>query len=782
MIVIEALVKSLRSGFVHNPDVQAAPACIMWPDRDRQWEAVIPRLQNKMPELFVLGKYCPEKRIGPAIWLRCVLAGRVDDISIPNNTIPIFYLPGISRQDLRAVESCREELKPMAELQYRGTIWSQINAKDWTILAFLKSDQGGLGLDIAMDNETKNAMQLALYRLLDEDIKLLKGKRLDKDYFNTLLTGGDPVRDLLLWLDQGETFKEAQGENQWKAFNSICESQLAFNPDNEGALGGIKKLADRSGAWKSVWERYCEAPRRYPGIPDHIRGCSMPIPDLFPSEESHGGWPQWNETQEDRLREDLNQLKSLTPRDARIKILELERLHGKRRELVWAELGFTPLALALEPLSMLAQITKDSFCAGTVSDMIDAYTLWGWKADDMVLKTLSCIDLQKDFKGIKIAMNAIYLPWVEDAARYLQKIVENNGYPGESHQGKPSETPLAGECILFVDGLRFDTAKRLKDELIESGLHAKEKLHWAALPSVTSTGKPAVSPVNNLISGGSASADFEPMVSETGKSLGTGYQFKKLLKACSWQILEKSETGDYTKNAWCEFGDIDHQGHDRGWKIAKLIDTLLGEIKERIESLIHAGWKTIRVVTDHGWLLMPGGLPKTDLSATLTENKWGRCAVIKPGAHTEESLYPWYWNSNQLVALANGISCYKKGQEYAHGGLSLQECLCLELLITKAESGQGPDTTIEITDVTWKGLRCNVAVDGNFKGLVLDIRLQAGNASTSVVMNMKPIKETGMGSVVIEDEDLEGKDAFIVLLKNKKQLKAQVNTKIGGEA
>ena len=56
MIVIEALVKSLRSGFVHNPDVQAAPACIMWPDRDRQWEAVIPRLQDKMPELFVLGR------------------------------------------------------------------------------------------------------------------------------------------------------------------------------------------------------------------------------------------------------------------------------------------------------------------------------------------------------------------------------------------------------------------------------------------------------------------------------------------------------------------------------------------------------------------------------------------------------------------------------------------------------------------------------------------------------------------------------------------------------
>ena len=145
MIVIEALIKSLRAAFVHNPDVQAAPACIMWPDRDRQWEAIIPRLQNKMPELFVLGEYSPEKRIGPAIWLRCVLAGKFSEMGVPKNTPPIFYLPGISRQDLRAVENCREDLKPMAELQYRGTIWSQLNSKDWTILAFLKSDQGGVG-------------------------------------------------------------------------------------------------------------------------------------------------------------------------------------------------------------------------------------------------------------------------------------------------------------------------------------------------------------------------------------------------------------------------------------------------------------------------------------------------------------------------------------------------------------------------------------------------------------------------------------------------------------
>ncbi len=72
MKVIEYLLKSVREAAVFNPDVQVAPACILWPDRDRQWEAIIPRLQLEIPELFALGEYDLKKRTGPAIWLRCV--------------------------------------------------------------------------------------------------------------------------------------------------------------------------------------------------------------------------------------------------------------------------------------------------------------------------------------------------------------------------------------------------------------------------------------------------------------------------------------------------------------------------------------------------------------------------------------------------------------------------------------------------------------------------------------------------------------------------------------
>jgi hypothetical protein len=52
---------------------------------------------------------------------------------------------------LRATEECPDELKPLAELQYRGVFWSQVNGKDWTITAFLQTNHGGLQLKIAKD-------------------------------------------------------------------------------------------------------------------------------------------------------------------------------------------------------------------------------------------------------------------------------------------------------------------------------------------------------------------------------------------------------------------------------------------------------------------------------------------------------------------------------------------------------------------------------------------------------------------------------------------------------
>ncbi|NBC14742.1 MAG: hypothetical protein GVY09_15690 [Gammaproteobacteria bacterium] len=105
------------------------------------------RLRELLPHLLVLGDYAPAERRGPACRLKCMLARTLEAADWPADAVPVVYLPGVSRADLRAIESCPLPLQPLAELQYRGVFRSQVNGRDWTPYAFLASRRGGLGLE-----------------------------------------------------------------------------------------------------------------------------------------------------------------------------------------------------------------------------------------------------------------------------------------------------------------------------------------------------------------------------------------------------------------------------------------------------------------------------------------------------------------------------------------------------------------------------------------------------------------------------------------------------------
>ena len=106
--------------------------------------------------------------------------------------------------------------------------------------------------------------------------------------------------------------------------------------------------------------------------------------------------------------------------------------------------------------------------------------------------------------------------------------------------------------------------------------------------------------------------------------------------------------------------------------------------------------------------------------------------------------------------------------------------MTLELTVSQ-KVGKLQSVSVEVTDITWRGLRCTIAVDGSFVGLSLDIRQQPGDASSSVVVGMKSLKDNGTASVVVENEALEGNKAFIVLVDTEGALVAQLATVIGGD-
>lgn len=772
---LQALAQALRQAARFNQDAECAPHCILWPDKEGQWRPVIAALQVELPELLVLGPMDEAHRTGPAIWLRCAMAGQIASVQLDGSHPPILYLPEVGRQDLRAIENCPDYLRPLAELQYRGRIFSQANAKDWTTVAFLKSAQGGLALDVGQDRETVSALLLALPQVMDQPLEVLRARRLDGAWFNTLLSGGDPIRDLLQWMDAPATFRGSRDANTWEAFVHVCKAQFAFQI-TDGELAAAARLADRTGPWELVWQRYAEAPARYPNIPALIRRCMPPIFDMLTRAETAGGWPQWNQAREDDLRSSLLALGQKAAHEAREQIVMLERQHAERRDLVWAQLGEAPLARALAPLAQLAEVTSRSAALATIADMQALYANSGWRADDAVLRALEHAGQPRDHAAITAAIRAVYQPWLEESARQLQSLVQATRAPGGVRSSTPPAYVASNQCVMFVDGLRFDLGRRLAAMLEAGGHEVTEHPSWVALPSVTATGKAAVSPVADKFAGQSGSEDFVPEVAGTGATVGT-QQLRKALADAGWQVLTGDEVGTPGGQAWCEFGDIDNEGHARGWKLALHVQSLLEEIAARIRELLAAGWGQVRVVTDHGWLLLPGELPKVELPKALATTKWGRCAVIKDGAHSNECLYPWYWDPGQSFALADGIACYKKGEEYAHGGLSMQECLTLQLAATSNASSAG--STVRIEDVGWKGQRLTVSIEPPLEAARADLRKAAGDRDSSVVVAIKPFNEKGMCSLIVEDEDLAGQPALLVVMDATGNLLAQRPVVIG---
>ena len=66
-----------------------------------------------------------------------------------------------------------------------------------------------------------------------------------------------------------------------------------------------------------------------------------------------------------------------------------------------------------------------------------------------------------------------------------------------------------------------------------------------------------------------------------------------------------------------------------------------------------------------------------ELPKHLTASKWARCAAIKGESQVPVPTAAWSWNPSEQFATPNGAACFNTGGSYAyaHGGISLQECL-----------------------------------------------------------------------------------------------------------
>lgn len=749
--VLECLIDRLRQAAIYNRHDLAPPTVVLWPDGERHWNAAIPLLQQAMRELLVLNPEVSGEGQGPSTWLRYRLARGAF------RHMPVIYLPGISRVSFRGAAGFPEAARHLFALQYQGQFWSQANGKDWTPAAFLASREGGLGLDLARDRATLDALGAQLTSVLRKPLSSFAGRRLEASDFHTLV--GDPIDLLLEWMSQAGEVQALWPAEQWTGFLALCKSDFGLDPAKDGILEAAERFAAGSGAWDQAWHRYEQAPLAFAGL-RKVLDLVQPK-DLFLAASDR--LPAHNRNEEQALRSGLLKLADRPRAEALTALARLCEQHIARAQSVWAALGEAPLARAAVHLKALAAGIQAGNLGCDWPTLAEAYARQGWTVDAAAWKAYAEVRDAPDSEAVAAALRAVYAPWLETLAQSVQSWWTS--YPVTSPADVPVFEAEPGTVLVFVDGLRCDLGFELQRLLAGHSLESQLETRWSALPTVTATAKPAWQPLAGELRGGRLTGGFEPQWADTGKDLSTA-TFRNRLAKLGWVFLESGSTGNPEAPAWTEIGNFDSDGHSLGARLAWRIEEELRAVCLRVRELLNAGWTRAVVVTDHGWLLLPKGLPKAELPSHLTLSRWPRCAVPTPGAQHGFKETPWYWGGGHGVVLAPGIASFKAGVEYAHGGSSVQEALVPTLTVT---TGDASGAAVEIVSVKWLGQRLKVQLKGGFEGTVLDIRSKAADAGSTLLgegASPKPPTTEGAATLLVPSEDDAGHAALLVVIRN----------------
>lgn len=734
-------------------------AAVLWPDPENQFsgsfELLRAGLAPRSLALYCLGSYTPAAGIGPAIWLRTLLDADLPGASPPPDSIPIFLLPGLSAAALRHPQTLAKADRPLAELQYRGTIFrNRRQARDWTVGPFLRSPEQGLGLDIATDARTDEAAATALSALLAYPLADLPARRLVAEDFLRLIEP-DEIRSLLAWIADPNAGRTERTAEAWESFRALAKGTYGIDVTAKGARQtAVERLAKGEGAWRRVLTRVDENPEQFRAVCEELRRAEQPaLPGLG---EPARGTSDENQHQERLLAAALLAAADLPHGEAATRVLALQDEHRYRRTTRWGKLGEAPLARVLEPLARLAAGVRDPVPGGDVLGLAQAYADDAYAVDLALLDSLAGAGPRG---GIVTAIaRTLYWPWVDALATRFRDALEADG---TSARAKPL-TVAPGTCLLFVDGLRYDIGRRLADRLAAS---EAVRLSWrlAPVPTVTATAKPLVTPVADAIRDVGRADLFLPLESSSGRPADTAC-LVAAMRARGIQVVPKGEAPAPSAPdaiGWAECGNLDHDGHSMGERLATRVEGEIEVIDHRVQALRQAGWPRVRIITDHGWLLVPGGLPKASIPAsTLQNTAWSRVARLADGAAPEAATLPWHWDEHVRIIVPPGAHAFRAGEAYAHGGVSLQESVVPDIVV----GGDAPMMAADarISAIAWRRYKLTVTLDREALGHEVEVRRVKRDPGSRVAAEI--LSREGPRFDLRIDPDLDEETPIVVVL------------------
>ena len=96
--------------------------------------------------------------------------------------------------------------------------------------------------------------------------------------------------------------------------------------------------------------------------------------------------------------------------------------------------------------------------------------------------------------------------------------------------------------------------------------------------------------------------------------------------------------------------------------------------------------------------------------------------------------------------------------------------------------GTAPEATApQIAEVSWVGFRCRVRIEPAQLGWSVDVRTEVNNADSSIT-GVRTVNAEGSTSLLVEDDDLEGKSAVVVVLDDGGNVLAKQAVIVGGDS
>ena len=267
--------------------------------------------------------------------------------------------------------------------------------------------------------------------------------------------------------------------------------------------------------------------------------------------------------------------------------------------------------------------------------------------------------------------------------------------------------------------MRYEVADSVASR-ISPDIRIDKKFMYAGLPSETEHNMSALYTADGKII--STKSEREKVLSqETGKNI-TYMQLEEVNETTDGDILVLT------------YKDIDDAGEKMQQAMLKLVDEFEDILVEKIQLLLHMGYKEVHLVTDHGFVLTglldeSDKIPTDDVSGVKKVSERYIRSVEEQNSDKYISLHEPYGEYNYVNFAKSSRPFSSTGKYgYSHGGFTPQEVVIPNFVLRYEKTNQ-----LEVNIINKKDL-------SEVNGDIVAIKISSGDEAVDIMSSQRRVR------------------------------------------